>query len=185
MLAPSKEAFDTPLSLMDLSIRPGPATGRSDAYPDGTCTRWSVPTFRTHHLRKLGAPTDDSAQWDPGDVVSDPALAWDIPNLSRSFPLTEAWNDDDADPTAYRIPERTCGLLYLIDRGCALWTTLVITGDAKGTLWQDNLADNGGIIPLGVDADGRDIVEVIRGTPDQPATFTDFYCAWLSGKSIT
>ena len=48
-LAPSKEAFDTPLSPPPLGDEPGPATGRSGIYPDGTCTRRSGPVFRTQH----------------------------------------------------------------------------------------------------------------------------------------
>jgi hypothetical protein len=38
-LAPSKEAFDTPLSPPPLDDEPGPATRRSGAYRDGTSTR--------------------------------------------------------------------------------------------------------------------------------------------------
>src|SRR5581483_4829697 len=48
-LAPSKEAFDTPLSPPPLDDEPGPATGRSDTYPDGTPTRWPGPASRTQH----------------------------------------------------------------------------------------------------------------------------------------
>ena len=48
----------TPRSGRDLSVQTsGPATGRSGAYPDGTCTRWTcaaesrhhIDFFRTHH----------------------------------------------------------------------------------------------------------------------------------------
>src|SRR5439155_10779182 len=52
VLASSKEAFDTPLSQRGLPLQPGPATGRSGAYPGGTCTRWPGPASRTHHWRK-------------------------------------------------------------------------------------------------------------------------------------
>jgi len=50
-LAPSKEALDAPLSPPRLRDEPGPATGLSGDYPDGTLTRWSGPAFRTQHLR--------------------------------------------------------------------------------------------------------------------------------------
>jgi hypothetical protein len=53
-LAPSKEAFDTPLSPPPLSDEPGPATGLSGDYPDGTCTRRSGPVFRTQHDTRVG-----------------------------------------------------------------------------------------------------------------------------------
>ena len=50
VLAPSKEAFDTPLSPPPLNDEPGPATGRSGAYPDGTSTRRPGPASRTQHV---------------------------------------------------------------------------------------------------------------------------------------
>ena len=46
---PSKEAFDTPLRPPLLSDDPGPATGRSGAYPDRTHTCKPGPACRTHH----------------------------------------------------------------------------------------------------------------------------------------
>ena len=52
-LAPSKEALDTPLSPPPLSDEPGPATGRSGAYPDGTSTRQPGPACRTQHALSL------------------------------------------------------------------------------------------------------------------------------------
>jgi len=48
-LAPSKEAFDTPLSPPPLDDEPGPAIGLSGDYPNGTSTRWSGPACRTQH----------------------------------------------------------------------------------------------------------------------------------------
>src|SRR5690348_18223168 len=53
VLAPSKEAFDTPLSPPPLNGEPGPATGRSGAYPDGTSTRRPGPASRTQHAVKV------------------------------------------------------------------------------------------------------------------------------------
>jgi hypothetical protein len=49
VLAPSKEALDTPLSPPPLSDEPGPATEGSGAYPDGTFTRRPGPASRTQH----------------------------------------------------------------------------------------------------------------------------------------
>ena len=48
-LAPSEEALDTPLSPPPLDDGPGPATGLSGDYPDGTFTRRAGPAFRTQH----------------------------------------------------------------------------------------------------------------------------------------
>jgi len=52
-LAPSKEAFDAPLSPPPLNGEPGPATGLSGDYPDGTSTRRSGPVSRTQHGWRL------------------------------------------------------------------------------------------------------------------------------------
>jgi hypothetical protein len=54
VLAPSKEALDTPLSPPDLSDEPGPATGRSGAYPDRTLTGWPTAAFTAQHDATLG-----------------------------------------------------------------------------------------------------------------------------------
>jgi hypothetical protein len=48
-LAPSEEALETPLSPPPLDDEPGPATGRSGAYPDRTLTCKPGPAFRTQH----------------------------------------------------------------------------------------------------------------------------------------
>ena len=48
-IAPSKEAFDTPLGRQGLPGRLGPATRRSGAYRDGTHTRRPDAACRTHH----------------------------------------------------------------------------------------------------------------------------------------
>ncbi|HUC13482.1 MAG TPA: hypothetical protein VMS00_03430, partial [Acidimicrobiales bacterium] len=42
-------AFDTPLSPPPLDDGPGPATGLSGDYPDGTSTRRAGPVCRTQH----------------------------------------------------------------------------------------------------------------------------------------
>ena len=55
-LAPSKEAFDTPLSPPPLDDGPGPATGLSDDHPDGTLTRRAGPVFRTHRRLIVEVP---------------------------------------------------------------------------------------------------------------------------------
>ncbi len=57
-LAPSKEALDAPLSTPPLDDGPGPATGLSGVYPDGTLTRWAGPVFRTQHGLTLGTSPD-------------------------------------------------------------------------------------------------------------------------------
>ena len=49
-----QRGFDAPLSRKDLSQRPGPATGRSGAYPGGTHTRQPDPASRRNINRSYG-----------------------------------------------------------------------------------------------------------------------------------
>ena len=74
VLAPSKEAFDTPLSPPPLNDEPGPATGRSGAYPNGTCSRKPGPACRTQHANEpspgtLAAPREP---WDTRAGTTNP-----------------------------------------------------------------------------------------------------------------
>ena len=55
MVAPSKEALNTPLSPPPLDDEPGPATRRSGTYRDRTHTRWPDTACRTQHGSRLSA----------------------------------------------------------------------------------------------------------------------------------
>ncbi|WP_434743031.1 SMI1/KNR4 family protein [Micromonospora sp. SH-82] len=113
-------------------------------------------------------------------------------SLGRPFPYTEAFNQADGvpempeeadfataeefetaelawwerhDATMYD-PAHFLGLLYLCHRGCALRDALVVTGPARGTMWADDTAEEGGFVPL-LDADGG------------PLGFAGWYRRWL------
>jgi hypothetical protein len=81
-LAPSEEALDTPLSPPPLSNEPGPATGRSGAYPDRTLTCKPGPAFRTHHARSLASSVQPR---DPGDTPIFPGYTPRPPGGSRAW----------------------------------------------------------------------------------------------------
>src|SRR5713226_8402062 len=65
VLAPSKEALDAPLSPPPLNDEPGPATGHSGVYPDGTSTCTPGPASRTQHAshRRSHPPAAVSPSW--------------------------------------------------------------------------------------------------------------------------
>ncbi|WP_188127269.1 SMI1/KNR4 family protein [Actinoplanes lobatus] len=116
----------------------------------------------------------------------------DLATLSQPFPRTEAFNpadglpdppdEDDfdseeqfneAEDVYWRhhddvtcAPEHSIGLLYLCHLGCALREVLVISGPARGQMWADDTADDGGFRPL-CEPDGR------------PTGFAHWYRRWL------
>src|SRR5262249_43446222 len=114
-LAPSKEALDTPLSPPPLNDEPGPATGLSGDYPDGTSTRRPGPASRTHHARTL------RPRREPGDpsrslVVADDHAAASAPGQvppgevdQRRDPVPAAEQGDQVQPQPAKPGERTPG----------------------------------------------------------------------------
>lgn len=114
-------------------------------------------------------------------------------SLVRPFPYTEAFNqaddvpempeeDDFTSAEEYATAEEAwweqhnaimydeahfVGLLYLCHKGCALRDVLVVTGPARGTMWADGTAEEGGLEPL-LDDDGT------------PLGFAGWYRRWLN-----
>lgn len=81
--------------------------------------------------------------------------------------LWEAW-DRELD-AHYWNPAIMNGAIPICDRGCALRRWLVINGDQKGFVWNDDRADNGGIAP-------------VLGGSRIPQRFTDWYTEWLNNS---
>jgi hypothetical protein len=127
---------------------------------------------------------DDDRDWEGGGLVGD---------LSKPFPHMSAWNlpesfwDGEPNPPAYIPLEEEDRLMEAWDReleahywnpaimngaipichkGCALRQWLVIHGNQRGFVWDDNRVDNAGIAPVS-DESG------------EPVTFADWYMAWL------
>jgi hypothetical protein len=66
------------------------------------------------------------------------------------------------------IEEHTSGLLTLCEIGCASWIGLVVSGAARGQMWENRIVDDAGIGPL-LHHDGT------------PLTFAAWYRDWLDG----
>ena len=106
--------------------------------------------------------------------------------LSRSFPLSEPWNDVSAMPDddladsdkeecwrpkssfeeTYWGSEIVNGAIPICHEGCAIRVWLVVTGAQAGKLWEDKRSEYGGLKP----------VLLTDGTP---ATFSSWFEEWL------
>jgi hypothetical protein len=80
---------------------------------------------------------------------------------SISVPAAISGNRNHLWPT-----EHSVGLLHLWHLGCAYREALVVTGPARGKMWEDDIAGDVGYRPLR-DADGS------------PTSFTRWYRGWL------
>ena len=130
---------------------------------------------------------DDSLglrSWENGDLLGD---------VSQPFPHVEAWNLpesfweqepeippglpsevedrlweewDKVEQERYWNPALMNGAIPICHLGCALRQWLVVNGEQKGFVWNDDRADCRGILPV-LDGSGRQI------------TFSDWYLRWL------
>ena len=112
----------------------------------------------------LAQPFPHTEAFNPADGFTDPP---DEADFDSEEAFTEAedayWERHDAVVFA---PEHAVGLLYLCHLGCALREVLVVSGPARGQMWADNTADDGGFRPL-LDDDGT------------PLGFGRWYRRWL------
>jgi hypothetical protein len=127
---------------------------------------------------------DDDRDWDSGGLVGDlskpfqhttawnlPETFWDgEPNPPPDIPpeeedrLMEAW--DRELEAHYWNPAIMNGAIPICHKGCALRQWLVIHGDQRGFVWDDNRVDNAGIAP-------------VQDESGEPVTFADWYMGWL------
>jgi hypothetical protein len=68
--------------------------------------------------------------------------------LTRPFPHTAAWNPRSRlDEDAYWDPRWVAGSLIIAHFGCGVFHRLVVTGPARGQVWLDDRASDGGLSP--------------------------------------
>lgn len=90
-------------------------------------------------------------------------------HLATPFPHVDHWNavtfgpDSVMDEFEYEEPKWSAGSLNIAHFGCGAFFRLVITGAARGQVWFDDRAADGGLTP----------------GPD----FHDWYLAWLESSS--
>jgi hypothetical protein len=130
---------------------------------------------------------DDDRDWDGGGLVGDPSkpfrhtTAWNLPEsfwggepdwssdtpIEEQDRLMEAW--DRELEAHYWNPAIMTGAIPICHKGCALRQWLVIHGEQRGFVWDDNRADNAGIAPVLSEA-------------GEPVTFADWYMGWLDAS---
>ncbi len=104
-----------------------------------------------------------------------------VPELiSHSWPHRTEWNlsrDQFASVQEFNVEyereQQAQGSLALCDMGCGYEILLVVTGEERGTIWQDLRAGDGGIVPL---------QNVKSGS--ERMSFSEWYEDWLD-KSLT
>lgn len=96
---------------------------------------------------------------------SDLGRDYDEAELDRAFfaapwPHAGPWNDhasvtsqtpDDEEYLDYCSPRWVTGSLNISHQGCGYMIRLVVTGDARGQLWEDARCSDGGLLPLSCD----------------------------------
>lgn len=98
-----------------------------------------------------------------------PSLEYPPDHLSREFPHLEAWNpsfEGRTDPSEVEWDLEVSGTIVLCHWGCALYDLLVVTGPARGSVWNDRRAEDGGLHPY-------------RSASGDYLSFLDWYEGWL------
>lgn len=146
----------------------GPAYGLFPLRRAEGSWRWEGDGADLTDLDTLDQPFPHVEAFNPAEGLPEP------PDEER-YDSTEAFNAaEDAywewHESIVDKPEHSIGLLYLCHLGCAYREALVVTGPARGQMWADDTAGNGGFSPL-VDAAGTRI------------GFARWYGQWLDGAT--
>lgn len=82
-------------------------------------------------------------------------MGWIEPgDVQKPFPLDRPWNKWGSTEEKYDIPEDADlhdGCIMLSHHGCGYWSFLVVTGRARGEVWNDFITGGGGLHPTGQD----------------------------------
>lgn len=89
-------------------------------------------------------------------------------SLEEEDALWEAWND--RLESVYWAPHVMNGAIPICHHGCAVRSWLVITGDEKGTVWDDFRTDMKGIVPK-------------KNAHGERLSFMNWYMEWLNRES--
>jgi hypothetical protein len=116
-------------------------------------------------LDTLGQPFPHVEAFNPADDLPEPPDEADYDSVEE-FNAAEDEYTDQHDAIVFT-PEHSIGLLYLCHLGCALREALVVSGPARGQMWADDTADDGGFSPL-------------RDDDGTPLDFTRCYRRWLT-----
>lgn len=118
----------------------------------------------------LKLPFPHVEAFNPADGLPDPPDEEDY-DSEEEFNAAEDAYWEHHNSVVYQ-PEHSVGLLYLCHLGCALREALVVSGPARGQMWADDTADDGGFRPLH-DDDGT------------PLGFARWYRRWLDAAEVS
>jgi len=142
----------------------GPAYGLFPLHRVEGRWRWEGDGADLTVLEALRLPFPHTDSFNPADGLPDPPDEEDFDSQEKFNEAEDAyWQHHEAVVFA---PEHTIGLLYLCHLGCAYREALVVTGPARGQMWADDTAGDGGFRPLR-EADGS------------PTRFDRWYRGWL------
>ncbi len=140
MIAPTKVAFDTPLSPQGLPNGPGSATGHSGDYPDGTHTRRLGPAFRTQHDVSLRTFADTDHMHAPDLSVERPGKPFPVSTCPAQpgWPVTQRHMGEHGPRTSFS--NHGLGVERFVD-GDELQMGTVISCDPPRLKRQANFAN--------------------------------------------
>lgn len=142
----------------------GPAYGLFPVQRVDGRWRWEGDGADLTGLKTLSRPFPHTDSFNPADDLPDPPGEADFDSEAKFNEAEDAyWRQHEAVVFS---PEHSIGLLYLCHLGCAYRETLVISGPARGQMWGDDTASDGGFLPLH-EPDGS------------PTGFTRWYRGWL------
>ncbi|WP_225319873.1 SMI1/KNR4 family protein [Micromonospora aurantiaca (nom. illeg.)] len=142
----------------------GPAYGLFPAQRVDDRWRWEGDGTELTDLKTLSRPFPHTDAFNPADDLPAPPGKVDFDSEDKFNEAEDAyWRQHEAVVFS---PEHSIGLLYLCHLGCAYREALVITGPARGQMWGDDTASDGGFLPLH-EPDGS------------PTGFTRWYRGWL------
>ncbi|MCP2363112.1 hypothetical protein HD597_010132 [Nonomuraea thailandensis] len=108
--------------------------------------RWEGDGADLTDLDSLGRPFPHVEAFDPAEGLPEPPDEEDF-DSTEAFDAAEEAYWERRDAVVYDRRHRV-GLLYLCHLGCAYREALVISGPARGQMWADDLAGDGGFRPL-------------------------------------
>lgn len=131
----------------------GPSYGLFPVHRVDGRWQWAGDGAELTDLETLAQPFPHVAAFNPVDGLPDPPKAEDF-DSTASFNAAEYAYWDTHDELLFR-PEHSVGLLYLCHLGCAYREALVVSGPARGQMWADDTAGDGGFLPLVDDTGAR------------------------------
>ncbi len=142
----------------------GPAYGLFPVQRVNGSWRWEGDGADLTDLKTLSRPFPHTDAFNPAVGLPDPPVREAFDSEGSFHDAQDAyWQQHDAVAFA---PEHSVGLLYLCHLGCAYREALVVSGPARGQMWGDDTASDGGFRPL-------------RESDGNPIGFTRWYSSWL------